>query len=348
MKELDKKELKQMIQSGHINFLIGAGCSTEYLNVLNNIENEMNQPEKEEQARKKYYQLIKLSKDAIKKEQAAIKEKEEQLEETRNNYEHFLQSWLETVSKRSLDIVNKQVNIFTTNFDMFLEDSCERLGIPYNDGFSGRIKPKFDVANFNKIEKYKSLQFDNTSAIPLFNIIKLHGSISWKIEGKEIERKEIVYSDGSHIADDLNEKTGDDFKEGYKKIAVINPTAEKHFETTLDTNYASMLRKFSLELEKENSLLMVIGFSLEDKHIKTLLYGVMKSNPTLVVCYFSYPKYDTDKLEEAKHPNLYVISPENNPHCKKECQCFNETARYLDQICNPERRTNIEENPKTE
>jgi len=44
------------------------------------------------------------------------------------------------------------------------------------------------------------------------------------------------------------------------------------------------------------------------------LYGVMKSNPTLVVVYCSYSQYDetTDKLEEKKNPNLYVISPESD------------------------------------
>jgi hypothetical protein len=38
----------------------------------------------------------------------------------------------------------------------------------------------------------------------------------------------------------------------------------------------------------------------------------MKSNPTLIVIYFSYSQYDesTDKLEVKKNPNLYVISPE--------------------------------------
>lgn len=188
-----------------------------------------------------------------------------------------------------------------------MEDSCERLGIPYNDGFAGQISPSFSVANFNRIQKYKSLQFDNTSDIPLFNIIKLHGSVSWQTKDEKI-----IYSNGTHIADDLEGKTGNDFDEGYKQIAVINPNAEKHFETVLDTNYASMLRKFTLELEKENSVLILVGFSLADKHIKNLLDGVIKSNPTLVVVYFSYSQYDetADKFEEKKKPNLYVVSPE--------------------------------------
>lgn len=71
---------------------------------------------------------------------------------------------------------------------------------------------------------------------------------------------------------------------------------------------------------------MLVGFSLEDKHIKNLLYGVMKSNPTLVVVYFSYSKYDesTDKFEESKNPNLYIISPEDKFTFEKSINYFSE------------------------
>jgi len=307
MKNIDNKELKEIIQSGHINLLVGSGCSLDYLTTLNDIENRMNVEATKEKAQKDYYKLIKKSKAVLDDSLETDIVEKTKLTKTKQNYDSFLGFWANTISSRSLHIVNKQVNIFTTNFDMFMEDSCERLGIPYNDGFAGQINPSFSVANFNKIQRYKSLQFDNTSDIPLFNIIKLHGSVSWQTKDEKI-----VYSNGTHIADNLDDKTGEVFEQGYKKIAVINPNAEKHFETVLDTNYASMLRKFTLELEKENSVLILVGFSLADKHIKNLLDGVMKSNPTLVVVYFSYSQYDEakDKFEEKKYPNLYVISPE--------------------------------------
>lgn len=307
MKKISNKELKEIIQSGHINLLIGSGCSLDYLTTLLDIENRMNVESTKEQAQKDYYNLIKKSKAVLDESLETKASEKDELVKTKQNYDSFLGLWANTISSRYLHIVNKQVNIFTTNFDMFMEDSCERLGVPYNDGFSGQIKPNFSVANFNKVQRYKSLQFDNTSNIPLFNIIKLHGSLSWQEKDDTI-----IYSNGTHVADDLAEKTGDDFDEGYKQIAVINPNAEKHFETVLDTNYASMLRKFTLELEKENSVLILVGFSLADKHIRNLLYGVMKTNPTLVVVYFSYSQYDetVDKLEERRNSNLFVISPE--------------------------------------
>ncbi len=307
MKTLINKELKEIIQSGHLNLLVGSGCSLAYISTLKAIEDKMNNEKTREKAQKEYYELIKKSKAILDESLENNTDEKEKLRTTKQNYDIFLNFWADTISKRSLHIVNKQVNIFTTNFDMFMEGSCERLGIPYNDGFTGQITPTFNVSNFNKIQKYKSLQFDNTSDIPLFNILKLHGSVSWRTD-----QDKIVYSDGSHIPGNLGSKSGNGFSKEYEKIAVINPNAEKHFETVLDTNYASLLRKFTLELEKENSVLFVLGSSLADKHIKNLLYGVMRSNPTLVVVYFSYSKYDeaTDSLDESKNSNLYVISPE--------------------------------------
>ena len=325
-KELDQKEIKEIIQSGHLNFLIGSGCSRNYLSVLGDIENRMNEDKDKEIAQKEYYNLIKKSKSVLNKNFESNSEKLNELSKTKETYDAFFSFWSEIISKRSLPLVSKQLNIFTTNFDMFMEDACERLSIPYNDGFSGRIKPTFDVANFNKIQKYKSLQFDNTSDIPLFNIIKLHGSISWL---KNKESKEIVYSDGSHISNDLDTKTGKEFVDGYEKIAVINPNAEKHFETVMDINYAAMLRKFVLELEKENSILMIFGFSMNDVHIRDLLYSAMKSNPTLIVLYFSYDQYDekNDPLKKREYSNLHIISP-------KKKFSFNESIEYFVKIFN--------------
>jgi len=322
MKKLHNKELKEFIQSGHINLLIGSGCSLDYIPTLNDIENRMNEEATKKQAQTDYYKLIKKSKAILNEPLESNTGERDKLTKTKQNYDSFLGFWANTISSRLLHIVNKQVNIFTTNFDMFMEDSCERLGIPYNDGFTGQINPSFSVANFNKIQRYKSLQFDNTSDIPLFNIIKLHGSVSWQAKDEII-----VYSNGNHIVDDLENRVEKDFDEKYKQIAVINPNAEKHLETVLDVNYASMLRKFTLELEKENSVLIIIGFSLSDKHIKNLLYGVMKSNPTLIVIYFSFSQYDEteDKHEEKKNSNLYVISPEAD-------FSFNKTIEYLEKV----------------
>ena len=324
MKKIDKKEVKELFQSGHINFLIGSGCSMNFLSTLGDIETKMNNESTREDAQKEYGALILKSRAILNPKSITDSSEKKEFKKTSTSYNDFLGFWADIIARRSLQIVCKEINIFTTNFDVFLESACEKLKIPYNDGFSGQIERVFSVSNFNKIQKYKSLQFDNTSDVPLFNLIKLHGSLSWKFS-----KEKIVYSDGSHISDNLVSLTGRPFVEEYEKIAVINPQAKKHLETVLDVNYASMLRKFALELEKENTVLCIFGFSLKDKHIKDLLYGAMKSNPTLVVIYFSFSKYDEklDSLNESENPNFYVVSEGSSFDLKKN-------TKYLRQVFN--------------
>jgi len=319
LKTLDKKELKEIIQSGNINLLIGSGCSKPYLSTLTDIEKRMDDDEAREGAQKDYYRIIRQSKSVIDETREGDAAQKDKLLSVRKNYEDFVKFWTEAMFSRYLSIVNKQVNVFTTNFDMFYEDACERQNVPYNDGFAGQLRPIFNAANFNKIQKYKSLQFDNTSDIPVFNIVKLHGSLSWKtVDG------DILHSDGSHISDDLDSKEGEEFSSAYNsQLSVINPNIGKHLSTVLNRTYAAMLRKFALELEKENSVLFIIGNSLADDHIRDLLYGVMETNPTLVVVYISYSPYkeaptEKDKEEsvnlynlvedEARRPNFYIVA----------------------------------------
>lgn len=346
LKDLNKKELKEIIQSGHINLLIGSGCSKNYLDTLGNIEQRMDSDDESERekAQKEYLAQIIKSKAILNETLESDKAKIQELKDVKSNYDDFIRFWTEAMSRRSLKIVNKQVNVFSTNFDMFFEDACERLNVPYNDGFAGQLKPVFDVGNFNKIQRYKSLQFDNTSDIPLFNIIKIHGSLSWRTDS---EPESILYSKGEHLKDALMAKTGDDFRNAYdEQLAVINPNAEKHIKTVLNTNYASLLRKFTLELEKENSVLFVIGFSLDDEHIRKLLYSVMKTNPTLVVVYFAYSPYKEEPTDEEKdknaslyrsiedeasRSNFYVISNKDNGTDDVK-QPFNKVTEYLKTI----------------
>ena len=64
----------------------------------------------------------------------------------------------------------------------------------------------------------------------------------------------------------------------------------------------------------------------------------MKSNPTLIVVYFSYSQYDetVDKFEESKNPNLYIISPEAKFSFKK-------SIKYLSEIFIQKKDSNEDE-----
>ena len=235
--------------------------------------------------------------------------------ETKSNYETFVSTIASILLRRKNTILSKQANIFTTNIDVFLETALENLKIEYNDGFSGRLNPTFGIANFKKSVQQRSLHFDHISEIPVINIIKIHGSLTWIYESEKSDKEIIFSSNLRHINKSLLKKSGTEFLEGYRRILVVNPEESKHLESVLNVYYSELLRLYSSELEKENAVLFVMGFSMEDRHIKEITLRAAKSNPTLRIYVFCYKFEDKENMEEKlkvrQHPNIQIVAPEN-------------------------------------
>lgn len=79
----------------------------------------------------------------------------------------------------------------------------------------------------------------------------------------------------------------DNFYNVYCQLPVVNPTKEKFADTVFQQTYYQMLRMLSFELEKDNSVLVVFGFSFADEHIREIVRRSMM-NPHLklyIICY---------------------------------------------------------------
>jgi len=243
--------------------------------------------------------------------------------------------------KRKSTIINKQVNLFTTNIDVFLEKSLETASVEYNDGFRGRFNPVFNFSNFKKTYYKTSLHYDNVFELPVFNLLKVHGSLTWNRFGKEditfshnlelirkINKLTIPDNQLIQISDsedtkieDLIESAKDkkpaspveEFIKEYEKLAIVNPTKEKFRETVLNRNYYELLRIYSNELEKENTVLFVMGFSFRDEHIREVTLRVASSNPTLIIYIISYTSNIGEEIlqveRETTHNNIKVFIP---------------------------------------
>jgi hypothetical protein len=98
MKKIDEKELKEIIQSGHINLLIGSGCSLDYLTTLKDIEDRMNVEATKVQAKKDYYKLIKKSKAVFDESIETVSGEKNKLKKTKQNYDSFLRFWANSLS----------------------------------------------------------------------------------------------------------------------------------------------------------------------------------------------------------------------------------------------------------
>lgn len=327
------EDIKKVIESCHLNFLIGSGASKPFLNTLTDIEKALDNLQKkvglsEEQNDASVLKLIKVSikhyyfKKCIERniELLSINDK---LNETLNTYINLLQSIHTILLKRSTNIISKQVNLFTTNMDIFFDVALEQLEYSINDGFSGRMNPKFGTENFHNIINKVSSHYEYQSTVPLFNLFKLHGSLNWSLnkdnetiyfdgrlnsvkkiseiqfnEGELIEcfdkeRKFIglpeVYSKASEIENSaaLTEKLNA-FISTYDELAMVNPNKDKFEETTLKYSYYELLRMYSNNLERENSVLLVSGFSFADEHICKITTRVAKANPTLLILIFAF------------------------------------------------------------
>jgi len=306
----NQKELEEIIQSSHINFLFGAGSSHPFLPLLGNIETEINNAKSEEQKilkYKEYLENVMLPNKKIVNGQSIDDDKYKNVTDA---YDNFFKKLSNTILSRKSTILSKQVNLFTTNIDILMETSLERLSFEYNDGFSGRFNPKFSIANYKKSIYQRSLHFDHISEIPVFNIIKMHGSLTWQENNSEITFSHNL----EHFNDELLSKNGSDFINDYKKILVVNPSEEKHLETVLNLYYSELLRMYSSELERENATLFVIGFSMEDKHIKEITLRAANANPTLRIFICCSQKSEPKmyrKMDIMQHPNIQTLTPEN-------------------------------------
>jgi hypothetical protein len=355
---MDNDKIQKIIESCHFNFLIGSGASRNYLETLSNIESLLteldNEPDEiksenwfkilEVSIKNWYYEkCIKGNTKLINKDFELEESKHLEFEETQKNYADFLQALNVLILKRKNKLLPKEVNIFTTNMDLFLDVNLDRLGLEFNDGFSGKFNQTFDTSNYQKSFFKSSSQYNLSSELPLFNLFKLHGSVTWD----KSSETEIRYNPKCDVLSNLNEikisqehlvsltkvseeddsktisksfselkneskqialeatevETFDKFITEYNKLVMINPTKEKFENTTLRLEYYEQMRMYSNILERENSVLFVTGFSFADEHIKEITKRALNSNPTLMVIVFCFNESDKINID-ALFPNL--------------------------------------------
>ncbi len=348
-------EIRDVFQDCNVNFLIGSGLSTPYLTLLGNIENLLSSLSDQAIAQDKLEiieaSLYKKYFDEVIIKNIEIIEGSASSNDVLNNYKKFLQTTNSVLLNRKSTILSKQANIFTTNIDVFLEKALEDLCLEYNDGFSGRFAPSFNLGNFKKSCFRKSLHYDNTSEIPIFNLIKLHGSLTWEADEKvnkiqfaqklnllnEIKKQQIEAGCLIDIPDNanfqalvnlVNGKTSKPsvkaFLDLYKKLLIVNPTKEKFKHTLFNQTYYDLLRVYSNELEKENTVLFAMGFSFADEHIRTLTLRAAQSNPTLIIYIIGRASDSRGRYEEKlglnnlKNNNIKIITPPQKVNTDKK------------------------------
>lgn len=346
------KNLKQLIQSSHINFLYGSGLSRNYLSTLGNIETLLTELSKsimddDVKAIIKYSLYASYVKGVMEPclENKICKNQQEYME-TFHEYERFLSSFNHILSRRNVNLINKQVNLFTTNIDDFMEKAAETAKVELNDGFKGHIKPIFSEDSFSTVKSKSSTLYQNNSAIPVFNLLKIHGSINWMAQENseitydtslalikkisqeldKISKDQLIKIESSSTlkeletkADEINLGYGssdyDKFNSLYSQLVMINPTKAKFSETVIEYHFYELMRLYSNALERSSSLLIVAGFSFADEHIANITLRAANANPTLQIIVFAYNDDAKKSIisllcgKGVNNNNISVISP---------------------------------------
>jgi len=165
---------------------------------------------------------------------------------------HKLAHWIGGIRR------SKPVQIFTTNYDLLLEQALEELELPFFDGFVGTRQPFFDI---------RSIEDD---AVPprWTRLWKLHGSINWQFR----------YS-GSHTVTESRAVIRVPPDPAAGKSLLIHPSEQKYDESRR-MPYLAMLDRVRAFLRQPSALLVTAGFSFADEHLNEVLLQGQRSNPT--------------------------------------------------------------------
>ena len=338
--------LKDTVQDCNINFLIGSGLSCPFLRTLGNIEALLSSVDTDvaDAAARAIIRasLYKTYFDGVILPNAQIVTPTPACQTVLNHYKHFLDILNSILLRRKVTLLSKEVNLFTTHIDVFLDKALEEQALQYNDGFNGRFKPLFSLSNFKTSRFKRSLFYDKSAELPVFNLVKLHGSVSWsavpgcvafshaldhiqKVADNVLTADHVVdVPPGANIAALVTaaaakkaDAVSAAFVKGYEELLiVVNPTKDKFKHTLMNETYYELLRMYSNELEKENTVLFSLGFSFADEHIRDITLRAANSNPTLTILIFAHTSAAAAQIDThfATHAitnqNIRLVVPE--------------------------------------
>ena len=233
------------------------------------------------------------------------------------SYAEFISTLNKILIERKTDLLPRQANIFTTNYDLFIERASQDIPIlKLNDGFSRT--PNLDgIFSFSPQNFFNSVfnignLYNYRVEIPCVNLIKIHGSLSWKKADDDIVMHNVQKKPPLEAEEEDGQISNEQIADYNKEYAVILPQKSKFRETLMDRIYYDLLRIYANQLDKENTLLIAFGFSFIDEHIYDITKRALK-NPTLKLIIFAYKTEDLEgyKTKFDGYNNVTVVTPED-------------------------------------
>lgn len=184
-----------------------------------------------------------------------------ELDETNKHHQDFIRKL--TARKPS----EPRVQLYTTNYDTLFEQAAQRMNYTIIDGFSFSYPRIFNGTNFNHdivFREHTRIKQEECFIPNVIQLFKLHGSIDWE------KKADTIYQ-----------------KENTEHPCIIYPASEK-YESSYEQPYFEMMSHMQTTLRKEGTLMIVVGFGFQDKHIQNAIKEAVFQNPNfhlLIVCY---------------------------------------------------------------
>jgi hypothetical protein len=181
-----------------------------------------------------------------------------------------------------------RAKLFTTNYDLSLEEAARRLRFTIIDGFSHSLDQVYDRQHFELDIVRRDATKEGPDYIPnVFQLYKLHGSTDWRKIGSEVVRSR-------------------DNDRG--KPVLIYPRSSKYQEA-FEPPYLDMMGAFQAALREPDTALIVAGFGFNDDHLSRPVFSALESNLSLrlVICDPSFIQSENDLRGVAPAPPAQSI-----------------------------------------
>lgn len=182
-----------------------------------------------------------------------------------------------------------RAKIFTTNYDLTLEEAARRLRFTIIDGFSHSLDQVYDPQHFDFDIVRRDANKDAPDYIPnVFHLYKLHGSTDWRRIGADVFRSRD------------NEKG---------KPVLIYPRSSKYQEA-FDPPYLDMMGAFQASLREPDTSLVIAGFGFNDDHVSRPIISALETNLSLrlIICDPSFIPSENDLRGVAPAPAAHAIA----------------------------------------
>ncbi|KAA9338959.1 SIR2 family protein [Adhaeribacter soli] len=212
---------------------------------------------------------------------------------------NYLKSFLLSFASRAAS--RERLNIFTTNYDRFIEFGCDEVGVILLDRFKGKLQPIFRNTRLELDYHYNppGIRGEPRYVEGVAKITKLHGSIDWKFckKGKIIRSLLPFGAPDSHP----------DIPNNATEHSVIYPNSAKDIETAYYP-YSELFRDFSTAICRPNSAIVTFGYGFGDSHINRVIADMFTMPSThLVIIAYSDPGDRIQKFLQDKNKAQYTL-----------------------------------------